>query len=152
MNQRALCRQLPVQPHRELAHPADGLMLVARLGDQQSLLDLVEILGERVGIALDRLDHMLDDRFQQPGGCGDLVAAAQRAAHCLERIQALPPAADEKFPGHGEVQKADFVGHAAEPADEIGEHAIDTSPMRMQLLMPVRSKQELARRGGQPEP
>ena len=47
------------------------------------------------------------------------------------------------------MQKADLIGHAAKPADEIGEHAIDASAVGMQLLMSVRGKQQLSRRGGQ---
>jgi hypothetical protein len=63
----------------------------------------------------------------------------------------LPPAADEKLLVHSEMQEADFIGHAAESTDEIGKHAVDASTMGMQLLMPVRGKQELPRRGGQIE-
>ena len=130
MDQRALRRQLPVQPHGDLANPGKRLMLVARLGDQHPLLDLVEILGKAVGIALDGFDHVLDDRLQQRSGRGDLAAGAQRPARRLERIQTLPAAADEEFLGHGEMQEADLIGDAAKPADEIGEHAIDASRRR----------------------
>ena len=138
MDQRALRRQLPMQPHRQLANPGKGLMLIACRSDQHPLLDLVEIFGEAVGIALDGFDHVLDDGLQQRGGGGDLAAGAQRPARRLERVQTLPASADEELLGHGEMQEADLIGRAAKPADEIGEDAIDASSIRMQLLMPVR--------------
>ena len=51
--------------------------------------------------------------------------------------------------GHGEMQEADLIGRAAKPADEIGKDAIDARSIRMQLLMPIRGKQQLPGSGGQ---
>ena len=67
--------------------------------------------------------------FSSVAGGGDLAAGAQRPARRLERIQTLPASADEEFLGHGEMQETDLIGRAAKPADEIGEDAIDASPI-----------------------
>ena len=82
-------------------------------------------------------------------GVAIVAAGAQRASRRFERVQALPAPADEEFLGHGEMQKADFIGHTAKPADQIGEHAINTRAVGMQLLMSVGGKQQLSRHGGQ---
>ena len=126
-------------------------MLLARRGNQHPLLDPVEILGEAVRVAFHRFDHVLDDRLEQGGGRADLAAGAQRSAHRFQRVQALPAPADEQRLGHGEMQKAAFIGDAAQAADEIGEHAIDAASVGMQLLMPVIRQQQLARGCGQIE-
>ncbi len=82
---------------------------------------------------------------------GEPISAtgAQRPAGRLERVQTLPAAADEEFLGHGEMQEADLIGDAGKPINEIGEHAIDTSAVGVQLLMPVGRKQQLSRGCGQ---
>src|SRR5262245_9891188 len=60
----------------------------------------------------------------------------------------MPAAGDEYFLGQGKMQKADFLGGAAQAADEIGKHAVKTGVAPLQLLMLVGSYEKRPRRLG----
>jgi hypothetical protein len=45
------------------------------------------------------------------------------------------------------MEKADLIGGAVQPADEVGEDAVDASVIGMQLLMLVGGDEELPCRG-----
>jgi len=74
MNQRPLGRQQTVQAHREPPRPGERLLLIAEPFHEKLLFDVVELLGERVGMILDRQGDTLDDCFEQGGrGTRDLA-------------------------------------------------------------------------------
>jgi hypothetical protein len=90
---------------------------------------------------------MLDDRLQKRGDRGDLAAPAQRLAGRFGGVQHGTPAANQQRLGHGEMEKANLIGGAVQPADEVGEDAVDASVIGMQLLMLVGGDEELPCRG-----
>jgi hypothetical protein len=76
----------------------------------------------------------------------NLGTETQRLAGGFDGVQLMPAAGDEYFLGQGKMQKADFLGGAAQAADEIGEDAVKAGLAPLQLLMLVGSD-ESARAG-----
>lgn len=60
----------------------------------------------------------------------------------------MPAAGDEHALRQGKVQKADFLGGAAQPADEIGKDAVKAGFAPLQLLMLVAGDEKRPRRVG----
>jgi hypothetical protein len=60
----------------------------------------------------------------------------------------MPAAGDEHTVCQGKVQKADFLGGAAQPADEIGKDAVKAGFAPLQLLMLVAGDEKRPRRVG----
>ena len=109
------------------------------------LLDVVELAGDVVGEAVDRIDHVADDRFEEGRRGCDLVAAAERAAHHLDGAQRPPAPADDQSLGHGEMEKADLLGDPVELADEVGQDAIEAVTAGVELLVLVAGDEQVSR-------
>jgi hypothetical protein len=73
-----------------------------------------------------------------------LDATAERASGCFDGVELMPAAGDEQSLGQGKMQKADLLGGAVEPADEIGKDAVEGRFGPMQLLMFVAGNKKRA--------
>ena len=140
--------ELAMQPHGHAPHAADDLAVDIHLIGQDPFLGPVELIGEALGIMVERLDHLPGDRLEQGGGRLHLDAAAERSPGRFDGVQLMPAAGDEQGLGQGKMQKADLLGGAVEPADEIGKDAVEAGLGPMQLLMLVAGDEERARRLG----
>ena len=146
VDQRAQDCQLPVQAHRHPAHAADRLAVNASRIDQDAFLDAVELPGEVFGISVERLDNLPGDGLEQRRRASQFEAVAKRPARGLDGVQLMPAAGDEQALRGGKMQKADLLGDAVKPANEIGKHAVNAGAMAVQLLMLFGGKEKRARR------
>ncbi|MGB6701749.1 MAG: hypothetical protein WBE67_05965 [Methyloceanibacter sp.] len=97
---------------------------------------------------VERLDHLPGNQFKQGGRRLNFGTETQRLAGGFDGVQLMPAAGDEYFLGQGKMQKADFLGGAAQAADEIGEDAVKAGLAPLQLLMLVGSDEKCAGRLG----
>ena len=75
-----------------------------------------------------------------------LDAAPQRTPGRFDGVELMAAAGDEQGLGQGKVQKANLLGGAVEPADEIGKDAVEGRFGPVQLLMFVAGDEECAGR------
>ena len=146
VDERAKRDELPMQPHGHAPHAADDMAVDIHLIGEDPFLGPVELTGEALGITIERLEHLPGDRLEQSGGRLHLDAAAERLPGRFDGVQLMPAAGDEQGLGQGKMQKADLLGGAVEPADEIGKDAVEGRLGPMQLLMLVGGDEDRARR------
>ena len=148
LDERAERDQLPMHAHGRAPHAADHLAVDIQLIGQDPLLGVVELIGKAIGKMVEQLDHLPGNQFKQGGRRLNFGTETQRLAGGFDGVQLMPAAGDEYFLGQGKMQKADFLGGAAQAADEIGEDAVKAGLAPLQLLMLVGSDEKCAGRLG----
>ena len=77
-----------------------------------------------------------------------LAAIGKRLLGRVNRVEGGAALADEEPFGDGEMEKADLLGDALKPANEIGENDVEKTLGGMQLPVLVANDEKLAGRGG----
>ena len=146
--ERAKDHELPMEPHGGAADAAEQPPPFAHLVGEDLLLDAVELGSGVVGIAIDGVDHLLQEHLQKYRRGWNFATASDELARDVDRAQRAAAAGDEQRLGQGEMEKADLFSQPVEIADEVGQNAVETAAARVELLMLIGGDEELPRYGG----
>ena len=137
-----------MKPHRGASDAAEYVSPFTYIIGENPLLDMIELARHIVAVAVDAVDHKFQDCVHQRRGARDLAAAPQRLACGVNGVERVVAASDEEVLGHGEMEKANFVGDPVEAESKIGKDAKQASLTRIELLVVVGGDEQLARSGG----
>src|SRR5665648_124337 len=127
-----------MQPGGRSPEAAELRPLIARLISQDPSLGFVENSGDLLGIFVDRIDNVFDDSPEESWNGLDLATLTQRVSGHVHGRDRIAAAADKKPISHGEMEEADLLGRISRisySANEIGEGAVDTGVVDMELLV-----------------
>ena len=133
--ERAKDHELTMEAHGGAADAAEHRPPFAYLVGEDSLLDAVELGSGVVGIAIDGVDHLLQEHLQKYRRGRNFATASDELARDVDRAQRAAAAGDEQPLGQGEMEKADLFGEPVEIADEVGEDAVEATADHVELLM-----------------